>query len=80
MPETVPQRIIRVVAYISCIPESDFDLRSDLTQDLDLDSLDLVELTYALEDELNIEIADPVVTPFPATVGDLITRLEPLVP
>ena len=80
MPETVAQRVIRVVAYISCIPDTDFDLRSDLTNDLDLDSLDLVELTYALEDELGVEIVDEVVTPYPATVGDLIKRVEPLVP
>ena len=41
---------------------------------LKLDSLDLVEITMALEDELDMEIADDEVDAL-STVGELITYL-----
>jgi acyl carrier protein len=40
-------------------------------QDLDVDSLDLVELVKALEDEYGIQIADEELKPI-ATVGDAV--------
>lgn len=38
--------------------EEDIKMESNLIEDLDADSLDIVELTVALEDEFDIEVPD----------------------
>lgn len=38
--------------------EEDINMESKLIEDLDADSLDIVELTVALEDEFGIEVPD----------------------
>jgi acyl carrier protein len=45
--------------------------------DLDVDSLDLVELVKALEDRFDVQIADPDLKGI-ASVGDAITLVERL--
>jgi acyl carrier protein len=46
----------------------------DITEDLDLDSLDLVDLISVLEERLGYEVIDAVVDRVPdmATVGDVV--------
>ena len=46
-------------------------------QDLDVDSLDLVELVKALEDRFDVQIADPDMKGI-ASVGDAIALVERL--
>jgi len=47
----------------------------DLTDDLGMDSLDLVELTMTFEEEFGVEIADDDATGW-KTVGDIISYLK----
>ena len=50
---------------------------ADTWTDLDVDSLDLVELVKALEDRFDVQIADPDLKGI-ASVGDAITLVERL--
>lgn len=50
-------------------------LESKFVEDLNADSLDVVELVMALEEKLGIEIPDEVAEKM-ATVGDVVTYIE----
>ena len=50
------------------------DINSTL-QDMGMDSLDVVELTMAIEDEFNIDIRDEVLDGI-VTIGDLVEVVE----
>lgn len=50
------EKIISIAASLSNKPASQITLESTLTGDLELDSLSLVELVVACEDEFQIEI------------------------
>ena len=50
-------------------------LETSLTNDLEADSLDAVEIIMALEEEYDIEIPDEVAEEF-KTVGDLVKCVE----
>ena len=50
-------------------------LETSLTNDLEADSLDAVEIIMALEDEYDIEIPDEVAEEF-KTVGDIVKCVE----
>ena len=52
---------------------------SHLVADLGADSLDMIELALAVEDEFSVELPDDVVERF-ATVGDIIDHVSSLVP
>lgn len=57
---STPERVCEVIeGMIGCDPVTPSDLkRSDLLETLKLDSLDLIELTMALEEEFNVSIPD----------------------
>jgi acyl carrier protein len=57
-------------------PES-ITLQSTLKEDLGLDSLDVVELVFAIEKILKIRLDDDVVDSF-HTIGDIVTYLDSL--
>lgn len=50
-------------------------MESKFVEDLNADSLDVVELVMALEEKLGIEIPDEVAEKM-ATVGDVVTYVE----
>lgn len=50
-------------------------MESKFVEDLNADSLDVVELVMALEEKLGIEIPDEVAEKM-ATVGDVVTYIE----
>ena len=52
-----------------CIHINDIEPKATLIDDLGADSLDLVEIVMALEEEFNIEIPDEEVFKGPCTVG-----------
>jgi acyl carrier protein len=60
----------RLAELIECPPES-IQLTTRLEEDLEADSLDLVELAMALEEELSLEIPDEELEGI-RTVGDAV--------
>ena len=60
----------RLAELIECEPK-DISLETRLEEDLEADSLDLVELAMALEEELSLEIPDEELEGI-RTVGDTV--------
>ena len=52
------QRVINVISECLWIPKADILRGAELTEDLGADSLDIVELVIALEDEFKVELSD----------------------
>lgn len=63
-----------IVANLSCDSES-VTMEASLTEDLELDSLDAVDLNAALEEELGVAMPDEVLKDV-QTVGDIVRYLE----
>lgn len=72
---TNDQRIYQLVAEHLGIDSVNVHKEQLLVRDLDMDSLDHVEIVMALEDEFNIEIDDDVAGTL-LTVGNLITYVD----
>jgi len=53
---TIQEKIIQIASSLSRKPINEITLNSSLIEDLELDSLSLVELVVACEDEFQIEI------------------------
>lgn len=56
--ESVTQRVIKVVSEQVGVPEATINAETHFINDLGADSLDLVEVIMALEDEFMVEIPD----------------------
>lgn len=63
-----------IVDTLSCDLEA-VTMEASLTDDLELDSLDAVDLNAALEDELGVSMPDEVLKEV-KTVGDIVRYLE----
>ena len=63
-----------IVANLSCDPDT-VTMEASLTDDLELDSLDAVDLNAALEEELGFSMPDEVLKDI-QTVGDIVRYLE----
>ena len=64
-------KIREIIADKLSISEDDITMDSSFLEDLNADSLDIVELIMALEDELDMEIPDEDAENF-VTVGDVV--------
>ncbi|TVQ41853.1 MAG: acyl carrier protein [Gloeocapsa sp. DLM2.Bin57] len=60
MNEEIFARVKKVVVEKLEVEEEQVKLEADFANDLGADSLDLVELIMALEEEFNIEVSDEV--------------------
>lgn len=69
------EKIKEIIAEKLSIKEDDITMESSFVDDLNADSLDLVELMMALEDELETEIPDEEAENF-KTVGDVVNYLK----
>lgn len=67
----VLERVKKVTVEKLSVKEEEIALESSFTEDLGADSLDVVELVMALEDEFAIEIPDDEVNSI-KTVGDAV--------
>ncbi len=65
-----------IVSTIGCSAD-EVTLEAKITDDLGADSLDAVELSMALEEEMGVSIPDEQLAEF-VTVGDIVTYLEKL--
>lgn len=69
------ERVREIIAEKLSVSEDDITMASSFLEDLNADSLDLVELMMALEDELDTEIPDEQAENF-KTVGDVVNYLN----
>lgn len=69
------ERVREIIAEKLSINEDEITMDSSFLDDLNADSLDLVELMMALEDELDTEIPDEEAEGF-KTVGDVVKYLK----
>lgn len=69
------ERIRELLAEQLELDANDITLDSDIMEDFDADSLDVVDMVMALEDEYNIEVPDEAVENF-RTVGDVVRYVE----
>jgi acyl carrier protein len=75
MSEEVLSKVKSIVAEKLGIEEDKIKPESAFADDLDADSLDIVDLIMALEEEFNIEIPDEEAEKI-ATVGDAVDYIE----
>ncbi|GAA0069419.1 acyl carrier protein [Clostridium sardiniense] len=69
------EKIQEIIAEKLSVDADEITLDSSFVDDLNADSLDIVELIMALEDELDMEIPDEDVEGF-KTVGDVVEYVK----
>lgn len=71
------EKIIDIIYAQADLNLSDINITADtnLKTDLEMDSLEAVEIIMAIEDEFNIEIEDDLIDKL-STVGDLVEYIE----
>jgi acyl carrier protein len=72
---SVEEKVVGIVSDQLDSPKEDISRASSFVDDLKADSLDIVELVMALEDEFDIKIPDEDYDKI-KTVGDVITYIE----
>lgn len=68
-------KIKEIVARELMVEESDITLETDILNDLGADSLSVVDLAMALEDEFEIEMPDEELESI-RTVGDIVNYIK----
>ena len=69
------KEVFKLIADTLEVDEKKINLGTDFLNDLDVESLDLVDLVTAFEDEYKVEIADKDVKDL-HTVGDVINYIK----
>jgi len=69
------EKIKTILAETLSINPDDVTLDSDIKKDLGADSLDILQLLMALEEEYGITVPDEALAEF-VTVGDVVNYLE----
>lgn len=69
------EKVKKILLDYTEVPASEITLETDLVKDLDLNSLDVVNIVVAFEDEFDIEIPDRAIKNL-TTVGDIVNYLE----
>lgn len=72
------EKIVGMISEQFHIDEDDISMETSFREDLNADSLDLVELIMALEDEFELEVDDDVVEQI-ATVEDAVDYIKKIV-
>ncbi|MBP0724879.1 acyl carrier protein [Bacillus sp. RG28] len=73
--QDVLERVSKIIVDRLGVEESEIALTSRFKEDLDADSLDVVELVMQLEDEFELEISDEDAEKI-ITVGDVVSYIE----
>ena len=70
------EKIIEIICEQASLEVGEVDINSETNfkEELDIDSLDAVEIIMAIEDEFNVEIADEVAEKL-STVGELVDSI-----
>ncbi len=69
------EKIKKIISEQFAIPEDDITEDTVLLEDLDADSLDLIDLAMSLEDCFEVEVPDEELENF-KTVGDIVKYIE----
>lgn len=69
------EKVKKILVDYTEIPPSELTLTSNLVKDLNLSSLDVVNIVVAFEDEFGIEIPDRDIKSM-TTVGDIVAYLN----
>jgi acyl carrier protein len=73
--EEIRRDLADIVNEIAGVPTADVQLDKSFTDDLDLDSLGMVEVVVAAEEKFGVKIPDDQVKNL-ATVGDAVAFIE----
>ena len=74
---TVFEELVKIIAEIKDIPEEQITMKSSFEEDLEADSLDIVEMLMLLEDKFNIQIPEEAAEEL-KTVGDAVKYVKEL--
>lgn len=69
------ERIRQILMDQLDLEEDKITLEADIVDDLEADSLDVVDLVMSIEDEYGLEVPDDQIESF-RTVGDVVTYIE----
>jgi len=72
------ERLVKLISDQFGIDEDDIDMNTSFRDDLNADSLDLVELVMAIEDEFDLQVADDDVEKI-HTVGDAVNYISEII-
>ncbi len=73
--EEIRTDLAEIVNEVTGIPASDIQLEKSFSDDLDVDSLSMVEVVVAAEEKFDVRIPDDEVKNL-KTVGDAVTYIE----
>lgn len=68
-------KIKKMISELFFVGEDEITLETAFAKDLEADSLDIVDLVMAIEDEFSIEVSDDEVKQI-VTVGDLVDYIS----
>jgi acyl carrier protein len=71
----VKNKVIEIIAETLDVDKSEISMKTNLIKDLDIESLDLVDLVGAFEEEFGVEIADKDIKDI-QTVADIVEYIE----
>ena len=71
----VYEKIAEIIAVQFNVEESSINKDTSFRDDLNADSLDLVELVMAIEDEFDLEVEDEAMEDI-ETIGDVVESIE----
>lgn len=69
------EKVRQIIADHLCVDVEEIEDNVDLVDELGLDSLDLVEITYQIEDEFDIRVDDEVIESL-RTVNDIVEYIN----
>ena len=69
------EKVREIICEQFDVDEESVTLDTDIREDLDADSLDMVDLVMSFEDELKIEVPDSAIETV-KTVGDIVKFIE----
>ena len=76
--EEIFEKVREIISDKLGVEIDDIDLSSELTEDLGADSLDLVDLVMAFEDEFGIKVDDEQIEGI-STVGDIVNYIAKVI-
>lgn len=75
MEASIKTKVIKLVADQAGVAEGDISGETSLQSDLDLDSLDIMDLLLVLEEEFDMQIPDEELSKI-QTINDIVTYIE----